>query len=44
VKILMTNALDLSVTEVIEMYSLRWQIEIYQPDCTSSALLYQVTA
>jgi hypothetical protein len=27
VKILMTNALDLSVSEVIELYSLRWQIE-----------------
>ena len=29
VKVLMTNALDLSVSEVIEMYSLRWQIELF---------------
>jgi hypothetical protein len=29
VKILMTNALDLSVNEVVEMYSLRWQIELF---------------
>ena len=27
VKILMTNAVDMSLTEVIELYSLRWQIE-----------------
>lgn len=29
VKILMTNATDLSVLEVIELYSLRWQIELF---------------
>lgn len=29
VKILMTNAVDVSVTEVIELYSLRWQIELF---------------
>jgi hypothetical protein len=28
VKILMTNAADMSVSEVIELYSLRWQIEL----------------
>src|SRR5215218_8424030 len=28
VKILMTNALHLSLREVIELYSLRWQIEL----------------
>jgi hypothetical protein len=44
VKILMTNAVDLSVSEVIELYSLRWQIEVYQPDCPSSASLYQLAA
>lgn len=27
-----------------EKYGQRWQIEVYQPDCTSSALLYRVTA
>lgn len=44
VKILMTNALDLSVNEVIEMYTLRWQIEVSQADYPSSALLYQLAA
>jgi hypothetical protein len=40
----MTNATHLSTREVIELYSLRWQIEIYQPECTSSAGLYQLVA
>jgi hypothetical protein len=29
VKILMTNAVDLSAREVIELYALRWQIELF---------------
>lgn len=29
VKILMANAVNLSVLEVIELYSLRWQIELF---------------
>ena len=36
VKILMTNALDLTVTEVIEMYSLRWQIELFFKELKST--------
>lgn len=36
VKILMTNALDLSMTEVIEMYSLRWQIELFFKELKST--------
>ncbi len=36
VKILMTNALDLSVTEVIELYSLRWQIELFFKELKST--------
>jgi hypothetical protein len=36
VKILMTNALDLSVNEVIEMYSLRWQIELFFKELKST--------
>jgi hypothetical protein len=36
VKILMTNALDLSVSEVIEMYSLRWQIELFFKEIKST--------
>lgn len=36
VKILMTNATGLSVTEVIEMYSLRWQIELFFKELKST--------
>ena len=36
VKILMTNALDLSASEVIEMYSLRWQIELFFKELKST--------
>lgn len=36
VKILMTNALDLSVSEVIEMYSLRWQVELFFKELKST--------
>lgn len=40
VKILMTNAMNLSVLEVIELYSLRWQIEITQAEYISRKSLY----
>ena len=40
VKILMTNDLRLSVRDVIELYSLRWQIETGQPHYTSSERWY----
>lgn len=36
VKILMTNALDLSVRGVIELYSLRWQIELFFKELKST--------
>lgn len=36
VKILMTNALKLSVREVIELYSLRWQIELFFKELKST--------
>jgi hypothetical protein len=36
VKILMTGALDLSVSEVIELYSLRWQIELFFKELKST--------
>jgi len=36
VKILMTNALDLTVSDVIEMYSLRWQIELFFKELKST--------
>ena len=36
VKILLTNALALSVTEIIEIYSLRWQIELFFKELKST--------
>ena len=36
VKILMTNALHLSVSEIIELYSLRWQIELFFKELKST--------
>ena len=36
VKILMTNALTMSVSEVIELYSLRWQIELFFKELKST--------
>ena len=36
VKILMTNALDLTVSDVIEMYSLRWQIDLFFKELQST--------
>lgn len=36
VKILLTNALELSVSEVIELYSLRWQIELFFKELKST--------
>ena len=36
VKILMTNATDLSVSEVIELYALRWQIELFFKELKST--------
>lgn len=41
VKILMTNAVDLSVSEVIELYSLRWQIELFFKELKSTLGLAQ---
>src|SRR3569833_76392 len=36
VKILMTNATDLNAAEVIELYSLRWQIELFFKELKST--------
>ena len=36
VKILMTNALDLSASELIELYTLRWQIELFFKELKST--------
>jgi len=37
----MTNDLRLTVRDVIELYSLRWQIEMSHPDYPSSDGLYR---
>jgi hypothetical protein len=36
VKILMTNAVDMSVTEIIDLYSVRWQIELFFKELKST--------
>jgi hypothetical protein len=36
VKILMTNAVEMSVSEVIELYALRWQIELFFKELKST--------
>jgi hypothetical protein len=36
VKILLTNAVDLSLSEVIELYTLRWQIELFFKELKST--------
>ena len=41
VKILMTNATGMSVTEVIELYSLRWQIELFFKELKSTLGFHQ---
>lgn len=41
VKILMTNVTHLSVSEVIELYSLRWQIELFFKKLKSTLVFFQ---
>jgi hypothetical protein len=41
VKLLMTNALNLSVSEVVELYSLRWQIELFFKELKSTLGFHQ---
>ena len=41
VKLLMTNAMKISVTEVIELYSLRWQIELFFKELKSTLGFHQ---
>jgi hypothetical protein len=40
----LVDATEYSADELATLYRRRWQAELYQPDCTSSALLYQVAA
>ena len=41
---LVTNLLDVPAEVIALVYQHRWTIEVYQPDCTSSALLYKSAA
>ena len=41
---LATDLLDIPAELIAEAYRLRWLIEVYQTDCTSSAGLYQLAA
>ena len=44
---LVTTLLDATcypADELAELYAQRWQIEVYQPECPSSAHLYQRAA
>ena len=40
----LTDAEEYTTEEIAELYGFRWNSEVYQPDCTSSALLYRVAA
>ena len=40
-KILLTNALDLSVREIVDVYTLRWQIELFFKELKSSLGFHQ---
>ena len=47
VVVVVTSLLDAEEfppSEIAELYRRRWQAEVYQPDCTSSAGLYQLAA
>jgi hypothetical protein len=39
-----TNLLDVPAEIIALIYSRRWTIEVYQPECISSAILYQLAA
>ncbi len=39
---LITNLLEISAKTIALLYQYRWQVEVYQPDCTSSARLYHL--
>jgi hypothetical protein len=41
---LITSLLNLSAQTIAILYRWRWQVEVYQTDCTSSAGLYQLAA
>jgi len=40
----LTDAEEYTKEEIAELYGFRWNVEVYQPDCTSSAHLYRLAA
>jgi hypothetical protein len=38
------DAEEVTASDLASLYRARWNAEVYQPDCTSSALLYRVAA
>jgi hypothetical protein len=40
----LTDADEYAKEEIAELYGFRWNSEVYQPDCTSSARLYHLAA
>jgi hypothetical protein len=40
----LVDADEYTKEEIAELYGFRWNSEVYQPECTSSVLLYQVAA
>lgn len=42
--VFMTNHLTLPALTIAQLYKARWRVEVYQPECTSNAHLYQFAA
>ena len=42
--VFLTNNFDLPALVVAQLYRCRWQIEVCQPECNSSAILYRLAA
>jgi IS4 transposase len=42
--VFLTNNFSLPALTIAQLYKCRWQVEVYQPECTPSALLYQCVA
>jgi hypothetical protein len=42
--VFLTNNFTLPALTIARLYQCRWQVEVYQPECTSSALLYRLAA
>jgi hypothetical protein len=42
--VFLTNNFTLPALTIARLYKCRWQVEVYQPECPSRALLYQLAA